>query len=112
MRRIGAFDPILELNQTDVSADSALLALSTNAVTFADSVTDPWYLVTENKTQEDIPIPVVLSDQPASFIGCKVQHQWCEPNENKCTQLGVSLQWLQRRRHPSKPQPKTHLTTP
>ena len=86
----GDFDPIPELNQTNDEADLTLLALSTNDVIFEQLVTDPWYsATTEVESQEAGQALRYFSDHPASFVGCKVQHQWCEPNENRCTQLAA-----------------------
>ncbi|CAN9463692.1 unnamed protein product [Alternaria alternata] len=86
----GDFDPIPELNQTNDEADLTLLALSTNDVIFEKPVTDPWYsATTEVESQETGQALRYFSDHPASFVGCKVQHQWCEPNENRCTQLAA-----------------------
>jgi hypothetical protein len=88
------FDPIPELNQTDENADLVLLALSLNDVQFEDVVSDPWYPATKKVEQKGLDGSSVgqryASDEPASFLDCKVQHQWCDPNKSPdagCTHL-------------------------
>lgn len=87
----GDFDPIPEINQTNGDADLALLALSANDIAFVQPVTDPWYMATTKEDGDgEITVPLYLPDRPASFVGCKVQHQWCDPNvngANGCTKL-------------------------
>ncbi|KAF2729273.1 hypothetical protein EJ04DRAFT_568779 [Polyplosphaeria fusca] len=82
------FNPIRELNQSDTMADLVLLALSANDVVFEEAVKDPWYSATRSSGSDRS--VEYLPDHPTAFVGCKVQHQWCDPNkhgDSACTAL-------------------------
>jgi hypothetical protein len=81
------FEPIPAIKQTG-HADIILMALSANEIVFQQPVSDPWYMA--NGEDGSGNQTFYFSPNPASFLGCKVQHQWCNPNVNgdeSCTLL-------------------------
>ncbi|KAL8686954.1 MAG: hypothetical protein Q9218_006742 [Villophora microphyllina] len=84
--------PSPTLNRTD--GDISLFFLASNSVLYEDPVADPFYAATH-------PIQPLLRDGKnrtyyspdanVSAMACVDQHQFCNPNNNKCTQLTGAL---------------------
>lgn len=88
------FEPILPLARHD--ADTSFILLSGNGVTYSNSVPDDWYRVSSSPV--DIPTgningmvgwPVYIPSEPASPLGCAIQHQFCNSKlgDNGCGPL-------------------------
>jgi hypothetical protein len=95
-------DPIPEL--VTGNADIELYFLSANGIGFSAPTHDPWYRATRYWKTRKVPTSfdnatamndtaVYLQDEPASPLGCKVQHQICnpsQPEESRCGPLTSS----------------------
>lgn len=76
------FEPIIPVTRHD--ADTTIIFLSGNGVIYANSVPDDWYRVSTSPV--DAPTTVesgtvawsaYLPSEPASPLGCAIQHQFC-----------------------------------
>lgn len=77
------FEPIIPITRQD--ADTAFILLSGNGVVFSNPVPDDWYRVSSSPV--DMPAEnhngimerlVYLPSEPASPLGCAIQHQFCK----------------------------------
>lgn len=76
------FEPILPITRHD--ADITVIFLSGNGVTYANSVPDDWYRVSSSPVNIQsstasgvVEWPAYLPSEPASPLGCSIQHQFC-----------------------------------
>lgn len=72
--------PIEELEKKDASV--FITFLSTNGVSFIGNSGDPWYSTNILTAHNDgiLGAQLYVSDEPASPLGCVLQHQLCNPN--------------------------------
>lgn len=95
--RNSVFEPIAPLSRHD--ADMSLILHSGNGVTYLNAVPDEWYRVSPvpvnlpNHGAADakgaVEWPVYLPSEPASPLGCAIQHQFCHSKlgGNGCSPL-------------------------
>lgn len=76
------FEPITPITRQD--ADTTIIFLSGNGVVYASPVSDDWYRVSPmpvniptSSGSGVIEVPAYLPSEPASPLGCTIQHEFC-----------------------------------
>lgn len=89
MTTLGSFwKPVPALLQTN--SDVSLFFLAANALAYGAPVSDPFFSANIPYTLPgpgNINTTVYFSDDYVNVLGCVDQHQYCNPNNNKCTPL-------------------------